>query len=142
MYSAKAWRVVHRQLTDASCDELQTRCRQAAAKRWDVARFRFGAGSNGNLTSLTEGPARFLFMPSDLPRFTALLHKQLPSEGGQLIEEADRICRHRFELLGYQYLNYGPEIDWHLDMVPGKSAQKVHADLPTPTRASSKLKAR
>ncbi len=123
MSSTKASRVLWARLTHMSWDELQTRCRQAAAKRWDVAHFRFGASSNDNLRySLTEVPARFFFLPSDLPQLTALLREQLPSEAGQLIEEADRICQHRFDLLGYQDLNYGPEIDWHLDIVHGKRA--------------------
>src|ERR1700674_5901025 len=104
-----------------SWDELQTRCRQAAAKRWDVARFRLGVSSNGNLLHTpTEAPARFFFMPSDLPQLTALLRERLPSEANEVIEQAARICRHRFDLLGYQDLDYGPEIDWHLDVVHGK----------------------
>ncbi|MGA2645217.1 MAG: alginate lyase family protein [Candidatus Sulfotelmatobacter sp.] len=33
---------------------------------------------------------------------------------------AERICRHRFDLLGYENLDYGAEIDWHFDIVHGK----------------------
>jgi Heparinase II/III-like protein/Heparinase II/III N-terminus len=108
-----------------SWDELQTRCRQAAAKRWDVARFRLGVSSNGNLLHTpTEAPARFFFMPSDLPQLAALLRERLPSEANQVIEQAARICRHRFDLLGYEDLNYGTEIDWHLDVVHRKRAPR------------------
>ena len=125
MSSRKAWRVLSTRLTHMSWDELLTRCRQAAAKRWDVARFRFGVSSNGNLfSSPTEAPARFFFMPSDLPQLTALLRKRLPNEANEVIEQAARICRHRFDLLGYQDLDYGPEIDWHLDVVHGKRAPR------------------
>ncbi|HWY57535.1 MAG TPA: alginate lyase family protein [Terriglobales bacterium] len=39
-----------------------------------------------------------------------------------LIAEADEILEHRFILLGYENVEYGPEIDWHLDAVHGKRA--------------------
>ncbi len=33
---------------------------------------------------------------------------------------AEKISRHHFDLLGYENLDYGPVIDWHLDLVHGK----------------------
>src|SRR5207237_4294830 len=37
-----------------------------------------------------------------------------------ILSNAERICAHRFDLLGYEDLDYGPEIDWHLDLVHGR----------------------
>jgi hypothetical protein len=37
------------------------------------------------------------------------------------LAQAQRICRHEFDLLGYERLQYG-SIDWHLDAVNGKRA--------------------
>ncbi len=125
MSFGKRWRAVCARLTCVSWDELQTRCRQGVAKRWDAAVFRLFANPNGNLpSSLPEAPTRFFFAPSDLPQLATLLRKRLPSEADNIIEEADCICRHRFDLLGYQGLNYGSEIDWHLDVVHGKRAPR------------------
>src|ERR1017187_9796693 len=36
--------------------------------------------------------------------------------------DRNEICQHRFRLLGYETLDYGPEIDWHLDRVHDKRA--------------------
>ena len=38
--------------------------------------------------------------------------------------QADKICRHQFDLLGYEDLAYGDPIDWHLDPVHGKQAPR------------------
>jgi len=42
-----------------------------------------------------------------------------------LIAQAERICRHRFDLLGYQGLDFGSPIDWHLDPVHHKRAPRI-----------------
>ncbi len=41
------------------------------------------------------------------------------------MREADEVCEHRFRLLGYEPLDYGQKIDWHLDAVHGKRAPLV-----------------
>ncbi len=40
-------------------------------------------------------------------------------------EKAEKICRHRFDLLGYQDLDFGTPIDWHFDPVHHKRAPRV-----------------
>lgn len=108
-----------------SWDELRTRGAQEIAKRWDVTLYRLGVRSQGEgLKSLPLAPARFFFGPGDLPLLADLVRERLPREGEQMIERAERICRHRLDLLGYQDLDYGPEIDWHLDAVHGKRAPR------------------
>src|SRR5208282_5337405 len=77
-----------------------------------IGRFFFcGSLSCGSLFSASQGSER-----------AELLRKHLPDEAAQILREADEICRHRFRLLGYENLDYGAEIDWHLDRVHGKRA--------------------
>jgi hypothetical protein len=56
----------------------------------------------------------------ELAHRAALLREHLPQEAEGIIHEADNICRHEFHLLGYEGLNYGPNIDWHFDPVHAK----------------------
>ncbi len=43
-----------------------------------------------------------------------------------VVREADRVRAGRFHLLGYEELNFGTPIDWHLDPVAGKRAPIAH----------------
>jgi hypothetical protein len=52
------------------------------------------------------------------------MREMFPAEATQTIERAERLCLHRFDLLGYESLDYGPKIDWHRDGVHGKSAPR------------------
>jgi Heparinase II/III-like protein/Heparinase II/III N-terminus len=72
------------------------------------------------LLSQNDSAGKFFFPPDELPTRISLLREHLPQEVEAFVEEADEICRHRFRLLGYQNLDYGPDIDWHLDVVHGK----------------------
>jgi Heparinase II/III-like protein/Heparinase II/III N-terminus len=103
--------------------ELQTRLAQAARKRCDLAMYRSGRRRWVTKTRVRGvTPGKFFFAPNDLPRLTALLRERLPREAEEIVREADEICRHRFRLLGYTDLDYGREIDWHLDAVHDKRA--------------------
>lgn len=115
-----------------SWGELWTRCRQEVLKRWDAGLYRFRRGLDGAVrlpqreSSRTthESPARFFWNGSDLPQLITLMREKLPHEVEQTIEEADRICQHRIDLLGYRGLDFGPEIDWHFDVVHGKRSPR------------------
>ncbi len=105
-----------------SGDELRTRVAQEISKRIDLVRYRAGYRFTGPpLGAATRSP-KFFFSPDQLVGRAALLRKYLPSEVEQIIVDADDICRHRFSLLGYEKLDYGPQIDWHFDAVHGKRA--------------------
>jgi hypothetical protein len=52
------------------------------------------------------------------------MRKRFPLETEQIVDRARRICRHEFDLLGYERLDYGKKIDWHLDAVHGKRAPR------------------
>ena len=114
----KTWR----RLAQISGDELRTRLAQGISKRVDLARYRGGYRFTGlPLRAATRSP-KFFFSPDQLVERAALLRRYLPAEVEQIISAADDICRHRFSLLGYEKLDYGAQIDWHLDALHGKRA--------------------
>src|SRR5579871_2593232 len=87
-------------------DEIRTRTRQALRKRLDGAR---RAAPAVQLVACTASRV-FLDPPAHCP----------PG----LLEQAERICQHRFDLLGYQALDFGSPIDWHFDPVHDKLAPR------------------
>ena len=114
-----------------SGDELRTRAGQEVAKRRDEVLCRLGmyprvryASSPGRPGGDALPHAHFFFSPGDLPRITALLREKLPAEAAQIVAEAGDIRQHRFQLLGFTEVDYGPEIDWHLDAVHHKRAPR------------------
>lgn len=112
-----------KRLTEMGRDEVRVRTLQALAKRCDLILYRMGIPLvNGDHRSGLERRGRFFFQKEELPEILASLWKLFPETAEQIVERAEQICRHRFDLLGYQGLNYGPEIDWHLDAVNGKRA--------------------
>ncbi len=115
------WRRWRSRLARVTWDELRMRLGQEVTKRWDAALYRLGVPPRAILAGSQPGlGAAFVFSTKELPQLLELLRARLPSEVDRTIAEADRICRHRFDLLGYKNIDYGPEIDWHLDAVHGK----------------------
>jgi hypothetical protein len=106
-----------------SVDELYTRMSQALRKRLDLASYRCGLNSRAEAVVLPvrEAP-RFFFRKDQIRSRGELLRRQLPREAEELVRQADQIRRHHFDLLGYEKLDYGSQIDWHLDAVHGKRA--------------------
>ena len=43
--------------------------------------------------------------------------QRLPRQTDRIVQQAETICSHRFDLLGYKDIDYGTPIDWHLDAV-------------------------
>lgn len=126
-----AWQRAFARFTTMSWEELRTRLRQEVAKRRDAMLGRFGIHLRIHCLSavgLHAGarlpPAPFFVAPGELVQLTALLRDKLPVESARIVEEAEQICQHRFRLLGYTNVDYGPEIDWHRDAVHGKQAPR------------------
>jgi hypothetical protein len=115
-----AWLEKWSRIRRLTWDEVHTRARQQLGKHLDAtlptSRFR------PERFELVETSQRgnFFFSQTDLPERIRLLREHLPGEVAAILSEADEICRHRFRLLGYVDLDYGAEIDWHLDAVHGK----------------------
>ena len=110
-------------------DELLDRSRQAVAKRTDAVRGWLGHDFAGNAlgqTPVTRG--NFFFAPDSVDSILNLLKQRFPGQAEQIVQQAEKIRRHQFDLLGYSDLNYGSpdgwNIDWHLDAVHAKRAPK------------------
>ena len=61
-------------------------------------------------------------MPAKPPSAPRSCARICLDQAAAIIREADEICQHRFRLLGYENLDYGTDIDWHLDAVHKKRA--------------------
>ena len=125
MANHSKWRSRLDRLTSMDRRELFDRSRQYLTARTDLLRFRNSADSqNGPALAQPETFGRFFFAPADVPLLCAELKQVLPSQANNIILQAEKICAHQFDLLGYKDLDYGAEIDWHLDVVHGKQAPR------------------
>jgi len=104
-------------------DELTTRGSQELGKRLDFARHKLGLrfGPSGIPTPDSLG-GRFFFSLSEIPTLVSTMRQHFPEEIAQTIQRAEQICKHEFDLLGYKKIRFGPQIDWHSDLVHGKRA--------------------
>ncbi len=112
-------------------EEVRVRAGQEFHKQCDFLKHRLGMRNGtvqlrpGRMLDSTAQTQAFFFFSGEFAERAELLGKHLPSEAAAILCEADEICEHRFRLLGYENLNYGPEIDWHLDVVHDKRAPLV-----------------
>jgi hypothetical protein len=105
--------------------EILARARQYLCARIDGFRYKFNLRLPPEAPELRDSTsARFFFLPAQVPGLCALLRELLPEQANDVINRAERISQHRFDLLGYKDLEYGKEIDWHADPVHGKRAPR------------------
>ena len=117
------WERISARLKAMSRAELADRVRQQTTARLDYWRFKAGAGVKPHFRSHVAGPARqFFFSPEQVPDLCSKLRQLFPDTARVIIQRAERISEHRFDLLGYEGIDYGAEIDWHFDRVHGKRA--------------------
>ena len=123
MSRAADWKRLSARLKTMSYAELADRLRQQTTSRVDYLRFKAGAGVKPHFRSHVAGSARqFFFSPEQVSELCSKLRQLFPDTARQIIQRAERISEHRFDLLGYEGLDYGAEIDWHADRVHGKRA--------------------
>lgn len=105
--------------------ELFDRLRQQLSARADVLRYRNGPGfpTESHLAGF-ETTGNFFFTSAEVPAVCAELKKVFPEQARDIVSRAEKICRHRFDLLGYENLDYGEEIDWHLDVIHSRRAPR------------------
>lgn len=105
--------------------EVADRIRQELQKRADAILFGLGIDpSRSEIRRMGTGRQRFFFRSEDIPERIKLLRDRMPGQAEAIVRRAERICDHRFDLLGYEGLEYGSEIDWHSDRVHGKRARR------------------
>lgn len=100
---------------------MRTRLAQQANKRLDRLAYTLGYDFSPGKSS-PHPSGEFFFGGAELPDRVACLKEYLPEEASEIENQARKLCQHRFNLLGYTDLDYGKEIDWHLDVVHGKRA--------------------
>jgi hypothetical protein len=116
-------RKIWKKLSRMSWEEFRTRVGQEAGKRAEFARYRIGwLRYEPELRRDAGIAASFFFDAADVRDRVDLIGQHLPGVVTDTITEADEILQHRFRLLGYRNLDYGREIDWHLDAVHGRRA--------------------
>ena len=125
MESQSQWARRLARLRSMSAPEMVDRARQAAMMRADAWRQSRGHDFASSLTAESLGSrGNFFFSPAQLPSVLSLLNQRFPSIPREIVLRAEQILSHRFDLLGYENLDFGPEIDWHLDIVHGKRAPR------------------
>jgi hypothetical protein len=110
-------------------EEARVRVGQEFHKQSDLLLYRMGV-RNGAIPLRVGAAARtgqFFFSTTEFSGGASreraeILRKTLPDDVTEILREADEVCGHRFRLLGYENLDYGDPIDWHLDRVHGKRA--------------------
>lgn len=119
------WKGRYRRLTAMDRKELRYRLRQQITARADFLKFQLGANLSPKLTpGKASEPPYFFFSGETIPTLCSLLRQRFPGRADEVIRRAERICEHHFDLLGYEDLDYGGEIDWHCDRVHGKQAPR------------------
>ena len=120
---ASGWQNKLARLSQMGWDEARTRVGQELHKRRDLFRYRLGLSQRHfRMAPAPWRKSQFFFSGDEIAERKELIRTHLPDEAAAIIREADEICAHRFRLLGYENLDYGAEIDWHLDRVHGKRA--------------------
>jgi len=105
--------------------EIMDRIRQELGKRADAVSVGLGFDPCHEAIRRAQPGSpkpRFFFQGEDVPQIIRLLRVRVPEQIEAITKSAKKICEHRFDLLGYEDLDYGREINWHLDLVHGKRA--------------------
>ena len=120
----KDWERIKARWAQMDREELRDRARQELRKRQDGLRSRLGFDFAPSRSSSSSKRGNFFFAPASIDFRLALIRQRLPGQAEQIICQAEKICQHRFDLLGYENLDFGSVIDWHLDPVHGKRAPR------------------
>jgi hypothetical protein len=102
-------------------EEFARWLRPRMATRADLFRYRLGMGFGSKPRTMQAGQnPRFFFSPRQVPALCTQLRRRMPNQAAEIVERAERICRHRIDLLGYDSVFCGTEIEWHRDAVHGR----------------------
>jgi hypothetical protein len=118
------WRQTAQRLARMDRAELRGRLHQEFAKREDALLGQLGFSFGRDQRQPAPAQGNFFCAGDSLASLLALLQQRIPGYAEGILKKADRICQHRFDLLGYADLSYGSPIDWHLDLVHGQRAPK------------------
>ncbi len=113
-----------RKLKDASFDELRVRASQRVAAFSERRGWSSLVKLPKSLPNVELDPSRFFAGFQDVKKSVFELKSRWPTH--TIIEQADRICEGKFDLLGFKDLSFGNPIDWHLEPISGKRIPLSH----------------
>ncbi len=116
-----------RRIAHMSGEEAVFRIRQQAWNRLEAFRSRVRPGSQDdpkwrNAPATSQQAGHFFFSSADLPAILEVIRTRFQSKASDIVDSAERILAHRFDLLGYCDLDLGQQINWHFDPVNRKQA--------------------
>src|SRR5256885_6725228 len=122
---AKHLKEIFDKLRNMDRREFLDRSRQELSKRADamLPALGYDFAKRAQLSSSAKR-GKFFFTSDQVEQLLNLIRERLPQQSNEIIERANRICAHRFNLLGYNDIDYGKEINWHLDAVHQKVAPR------------------
>src|ERR1700684_3470384 len=112
----RRWQDMATRLRAMDAAEIASRLRQEFHKRAGLLRFWTGFTPHEEPRQ-PAAKKHFFFELSEIPAVLRELRTRLPQQVEAIVEEAERICAHQFHLLGYANVDFGRDIDWHLDAV-------------------------
>ena len=89
-------------------------------------RARRPAGPDANGGDFAPGWRSRFFAGAAEEETAARVAREAPGDRGAVLAAAEAACRGRFDLLGYQDLDFGRPVDWHLDPLTGRRTPLVH----------------
>ena len=120
---AKSWKEISDKLRKMDRREFLDRSRQELSKRANAMLSAVGYDFAKRTQYVSSAqPGKFFFRSDQVENLLQLIRDRLPEQAGKIVERANKICSHRFDLLGYADLDYGQPINWHLDAVHQKTA--------------------
>ncbi len=100
---------------------------RALLQKLNGAREKYGLNSAAAwLAYFRNAPTGFFAAFDDRDATIAELRRRWPGGEAMIAAEAGRIARGSFKLLGYDELDFGDPVDWHLEPVAGKRAPLRH----------------
>ena len=105
--------------------EIAGRSRQWLSSRLDARLARAGHDFAPAIDMKSMRTGNFFFTAEELNGIGETLRIRWPETAADIVRRAELACEHRFDLLGYTNLDYGRDMDWHLDIVHGKRAPRI-----------------
>ena len=111
-------------LKNASLHELRVRASQRVAAFNERRGWSSLVKLPKDLPNAEFKTSRFFAGFHDLEKSVSEFKSRWPTE--TIVEQADRICEGKFDLLGFKNLSFGDPIDWHFEPVTGKRIPQLH----------------
>jgi len=113
-------------LKNASLHELRVRASQRVAAFSERRGWSSLLKFPNTLPNTDFSTQRFFRGLYDLEKSVFELKSRWPETAQSIIEQADRICDGKFDLLGFKNLSFGDPIDWHFEPTSGRRIPLLH----------------